>query len=376
MLVCVSCASGGECGAGCSALHGCSSHRCLPAASLYSCQHPASLIPAAGSPQSLLGRHTLLLNLSELQLLDEVRPGCTATGYQPDAIFSFTVDAQQFEHGVGLDAWLRGAINPDVDTLLEIRKGRCSDLPRSNTSSDAATTEQGADFVCSDQSEPPAGNSARLTANLPPGQYYLIASTQPTFRDTPTARSPLAHVVYPASELLNTTDAMLRLDVRFVPGPRVPDCRLKQCGSDGDDAHGCGVCPAGQFCVDEQFVCRAVHCQPNCASRDCGEDGCGGQCGQCAGDTGCSRDGRCIADEMRCNGRQPICAERCGIDQYCASVGDQSQARTDRRDSPVRHVSAVIDTVHPCRLTVAAACCVGCFRTARVALCLLRCRIS
>ena len=119
------------------------SHRCMPAASLYSCQQPAPLVPLTGSG-SLLGRHSVLLNMSALPLLDEVRPSCSATGYQPDAILTFTVDERYSEHGVGVDAWLRGAINPDVDTLLEIREGRCSDLPRlssANASSSAIAAD-------------------------------------------------------------------------------------------------------------------------------------------------------------------------------------------------------------------------------------------
>ena len=89
----------------------------------------------------LLGRHTLFLNLSALSLLDEVRPACSATGYQPDAIFSFTVDERYGEHGVGVDAWLRGAVNEDLDTLLEIRKGRCSDRPHNDSDADAAAAD-------------------------------------------------------------------------------------------------------------------------------------------------------------------------------------------------------------------------------------------
>ena len=139
---------------GCPALHGCTSHRCVPAASLYSCHQPAPLVSADG-PTVLLGRHSVLLNMSALPLLDEVRPSCSSTGYQPDAIFSFTVDGKQFEHGVGADFWLKGAVNADVDTLLEIRKDRCSDLPRTNASAEAdalsdtaADALQGDDFVC------------------------------------------------------------------------------------------------------------------------------------------------------------------------------------------------------------------------------------
>ncbi len=162
--------SGGECGSGCPALHGCASHLCMPATSAYSCHTPMPLVSSNDSA-SLLGRHSLLLNMSALPLTDEVRPSCSATGYQNDAVFSFTVPAQHNEHGVGVDAWLTGAVNPEVDTLLEIRKGRCSDLPRSNTTDASqprgsptdALPEQGDDFVCSDQSEPPAGNSARIT---------------------------------------------------------------------------------------------------------------------------------------------------------------------------------------------------------------------
>ena len=232
----------------------------------------------------------------------------------------------------------------------------------------------GADWLCSDQSEPPAGNSARITGHLPPGVYFLIASTQPTFRDTPTARSPLAHVVFPVQPL-DASGALLRLDVRFVLGPHAPDCRSKQCGSDGEDVDGCGVCPAGAHCVDELFVCRPLACQPDCASRDCGDDGCGGQCGQCHAHAGCSKDGRCIADSITCDGRQPRCSEHCGAEHYCASVDRETATTVGRVDCP-RSLHPPMSAHHCARLAgglrLPSLRAVSC-RTARVARCRLRC---
>ena len=143
-----------------------------------------------------------------------------------------------------------------------------------------------------------------------------------TDRTTPLT---LCYIVFP-NEPLNSSDSMLRLDVRFVRGPAAPDCRVKQCGADGRRAGRMrSVSRTGQYCVDEQFVCRAAsHCQPDCTSRQCGDDGCGGQCGQCSGRLGLQQ--RRTVPRLTtkyATGRQPTCSHQCGVDQYCASVSHE-----------------------------------------------------
>ena len=67
-----------------------------------------------------------------------------------------------------------------------------------------------------------------------------------------------------------------------------PDCAGKECGDDGCGAT-CAECPAGYLCVD--YVC--VMCAPNCLGKECGDNGCGGSCGQCPNDWDC-QSGMCV----------------------------------------------------------------------------------
>ncbi|HSA24024.1 MAG TPA: SUMF1/EgtB/PvdO family nonheme iron enzyme, partial [Myxococcota bacterium] len=76
-----------------------------------------------------------------------------------------------------------------------------------------------------------------------------------------------------------------------------PDCAGKQCGDDGCGG-SCGGCSAGEICQDGACAClfegcgegccgagevcwQASCCLPDCADRACGDDGCGAVCGAC-----------------------------------------------------------------------------------------------
>ena len=63
-------------------------------------------------------------------------------------------------------------------------------------------------------------------------------------------------------------------------------------------------------------------CTPNCAGRQCGDDGCSGSCGRCAGDQTCTASGVCMAMATCGNGRLDP-GERCDGDcpTRCASRG-------------------------------------------------------
>ncbi|MBM4355401.1 MAG: hypothetical protein FJ109_16715, partial [Deltaproteobacteria bacterium] len=93
----------------------------------------------------------------------------------------------------------------------------------------------------------------------------------------------------------------------------VPKCGDKECGPDGCGGE-CGQCPAaapeckGGYCT--------VPCSPDCEGKECGPDGCGGECGKCPAaapycvDSACSVD--CTPD---CEGKQ------CGPDGCGGSCG-------------------------------------------------------
>jgi len=72
--------------------------------------------------------------------------------------------------------------------------------------------------------------------------------------------------------------------------PCIPDCTGKECGDDGCGG-GCGQCDDGKVettdtCVDS--LC--VFCLKDCYCKECGDDGCGGSCGSCDDGISCTAD--------------------------------------------------------------------------------------
>ncbi|MGB0588460.1 MAG: MopE-related protein [Myxococcota bacterium] len=55
-----------------------------------------------------------------------------------------------------------------------------------------------------------------------------------------------------------------------------PSCENKACGDDGCGG-SCGDCAANELCT-ANFTCQ---CVPSCLNKGCGSDGCGGTCGDC-----------------------------------------------------------------------------------------------
>ncbi len=155
-----------------------------------------------------------------------------------------------------------------------------------------------ADVLCSDDQTPPGGYGSRVTALLPPGTYTLIVTA------------------YATSSL-----GPYRLQIKFVPNCK-PLCEGKFCGQDncGGSCGECGV--AGTQCNPLSGRCQAVPCTPNCKSRKCGDDGCGGSCGFCKDGKECElREGICVPTKS-CNSLRPQCASNrqgLGPDVYCGT---------------------------------------------------------
>lgn len=64
----------------------------------------------------------------------------------------------------------------------------------------------------------------------------------------------------------------------------LPDCDGKSCGDDGCGGV-CGNCLPGEVC-DAANTCEQAQCIPDCSGKTCGLDGCGSTCGSCfAGET-------------------------------------------------------------------------------------------
>ncbi len=89
-------------------------------------------------------------------------------------------------------------------------------------------------------------------------------------------------------------------------GACVPDCSGRQCGENGCGGT-CGQCKQGEVCLYSGKCCV-----PDCQGRECGDDGCGGLCGakthknagKCEVGARCM-DGKCVADcNSQCDGIQ------------------------------------------------------------------------
>jgi hypothetical protein len=125
-------------------------------------------------------------------------------------------------------------------------------------------------------------------------------------------------------------DSVVLIDrIQFVPCPAF--CAQFDCGA--EPVCDCGACPADVQC--NQGTC----CVPDCDGKNCGDDGCGGECGACAGecvdgvccvpncflkecgDDGCGGVcGLCIGLEDTCAAGQCVCVPDC-VDKDCGSDG-------------------------------------------------------
>lgn len=71
------------------------------------------------------------------------------------------------------------------------------------------------------------------------------------------------------------------------------NCGLSNCGTYCGPPGLQGGCPTGS-CISDQWGVNYC-CSPDCRGRQCGGDGCGGQCGACDGGYECSRNQQCVA---------------------------------------------------------------------------------
>ena len=66
-------------------------------------------------------------------------------------------------------------------------------------------------------------------------------------------------------------------------------------------------CPEGWACDPDTGDCVPI-CTPHCSGRECGPDGCGGDCGVCPPGLTCDRDGNCVAGcQDRCDRGETAC---------------------------------------------------------------------
>ena len=107
-------------------------------------------------------------------------------------------------------------------------------------------------------------------------------------------------------------------DIRFTPC--IPECEGKNCGDDGCGGV-CGECPETHICAEGVCECIVV-----CDGKFCGDDGCGGSCGDCSDGFACV-DFLCVPCTIDCSGKEcgdDGCGGICGAcdeGQYCSSQG-------------------------------------------------------
>ena len=101
------------------------------------------------------------------------------------------------------------------------------------------------------------------------------------------------------------------------------NCVGKECGPDGCDGN-CGSCDGPQDdCVDDQCVCQSA-----CEGKECGDDGCGGDCTPGCEDGWVCDGGQCIdICTETCESKGWECGEICG--ELCGSCYGQDQCSID-----------------------------------------------
>lgn len=107
-----------------------------------------------------------------------------------------------------------------------------------------------------------------------------------------------------------------------------PVCANRTCGDDGCGG-SCGSCQAGFTCTASGSgrSCQQDGCQPQCNGKSCGDNGCGGSCGTCPSGQTCS-NGSCVC-VRNCNGKT------CGSDGCGGSCGTCGSGQTCNNGSCV-----------------------------------------
>lgn len=77
-----------------------------------------------------------------------------------------------------------------------------------------------------------------------------------------------------------------------------PDCNGKACGDNGCGGV-CGECSGATPHCTVAGQCSAT-CTPKCTGKKCGDDGCGGTCGVCGAGSACAWTYECVPDDWLC----------------------------------------------------------------------------
>ncbi len=93
----------------------------------------------------------------------------------------------------------------------------------------------------------------------------------------------------------------------------MPRCEGRECGDDSCRGN-CGECPKDHTC-NAEFKCQAPPCVPDCKDKKCGDDGCGGNCGLCTAERVCDEEARCVIPPCIPDCKNKACgSDECGND--------------------------------------------------------------
>ena len=79
---------------------------------------------------------------------------------------------------------------------------------------------------------------------------------------------------------------------------------------------------AYDFCVSDLEATLIGGCVPQCDGKECGDDGCGGDCGDCSLDGACSPGGLCLDSCAGLCGHEYNVDWSCQCDEECFVAGD------------------------------------------------------
>ncbi len=194
------------------------------------------------------------------------------------------------------------------------------------------------------------GCSGKDSGGLDSAAYATEVAAEVTSPDTPrtdTAPDLPGDTASPDTPLLDTPapdnapDALPDTGVDASPDTALdetgtdtcqPDCEGKDCGDDGcagscgdcmehyacedgtcvyqpwcgdltcdaGQQENCLTCPADCFCEGASVCFGSACCLPQCEGKQCGYDGCGGNCGECEAGAECTQEGICKSPPPTC----------------------------------------------------------------------------
>jgi hypothetical protein len=108
------------------------------------------------------------------------------------------------------------------------------------------------------------------------------------------------------------------------------DCAAAMCTDDDGCGMACG-CADGLTCNEASGQCIDPSCVPDCAGRECGDDGCEGSCGECVEGSTCV-SGACVAavactSHTECDPGQACDPATLQCTAACAGVDDCSEGQ-------------------------------------------------